>query len=73
MEGHFSFGGGEKDVFLAAPLLLFRGVFVAFLIAWWRGLPLGRAARLSALGSLAAVVALWLALLALVLVRTGRQ
>ena len=43
MEGHLNFGGGEKDVFLLIPLLLWSLVyFCCFLALWRRRWALGR-------------------------------
>lgn len=73
MEGYLNFGGGEKDIFLVLPLLLFSLIFLlSCLIMWWRGVAHGRAARFSAVVSLSAVVVAWLALVAGVLFQGGR-
>jgi hypothetical protein len=50
MSGPFSFGGGEKDIFLVLPLALWSLVFaVASLVMWARGASLPRSAKVSAL------------------------
>lgn len=73
MEGHLNFGGGDKDIFLLLPLLLFSLVFLfSCLFSWWRGVAPGRAARVSAFVSLSAVILLWLALVVVVLLQGGR-
>lgn len=70
MEGHLNFGSGEKDIFLSVPLLLWSLVFFASsLIAWWREVPLGRAAGISAVLATGIVVLLWVSLLAFVLLQ----
>lgn len=49
MEGILNLGGGEKDVFLVFPLLLWSLVFLCcFLLLWWRRSTLGRTVALSA-------------------------
>lgn len=66
MEGRLNFGAGEKDVFLALPLLLWSLLFlVCSLALWWRKAPLGRMLRRAAAYSTLALIALWLALAAL--------
>jgi hypothetical protein len=68
MEGYLSFGGGEKDIFLSVPLLLWSLIFlVSSLIAWWRKSTLRRAAAISAIVATAVVVLIWVSLLAYVL------
>ena len=47
MDGYLSFGGGEKDLFLTLPLLLWSLVYLAsYLVVWWRRAALGRAVAL---------------------------
>jgi hypothetical protein len=70
MEGHLNFGGGETDVFLSVPLLLWSVVFLfSSPIAWWRGLPPGRAAAASAVVATGLVALLWVCALAYLLLR----
>lgn len=58
MEGGLNFGGGEKDVFLVVPMLLWSLVFLCcFLLLWWRQSTLGRAVALSAIIATGFVVA----------------
>jgi len=71
MEGHLNFGGGEKDLFLSVPLLLWSAVFLfSSLIAWWRGVKLGRAAVMSAILATGFVVLLWVSALAYMLMQS---
>ncbi|MGH8631809.1 MAG: hypothetical protein ACREU7_13730 [Burkholderiales bacterium] len=71
MEGHLNFGGGEKDIFLSLPLLLWSmAFFVSSLIAWWRKATLGRAAVMSATLATGLVVLLWVSALAYVLMQS---
>ena len=43
------FGGGEKDIFLALPPLVWSLTFlVSFIVLWWRKSTLGRSAGISA-------------------------
>lgn len=61
MEGHLNAGGGEKDILLAIPLLLWSLVFLVSSAALgWRGVALGRATAVSAGIATALVVLLWL-------------
>ena len=48
MEGHLNFGGGEKDVLLAIPLLLWSLAYLScYLVLWWRGCPTKRSVVVS--------------------------
>lgn len=66
MEGHLSLGAGEKDVFLAAPLLLWSLAHLGcFLALWRRRLSTGRLLAISAsvaTGVVAAAMALLFAI-----------
>lgn len=43
MEGYLNFGGGEKDIILALPLLLWSVVYLCcYLALWWRRLSTAR-------------------------------
>ena len=43
-EGYLNFGGGEKDIILAAPLALVALFYsLSWLVLWWRGRPTIRA------------------------------
>ena len=47
--GPLSLSAGEKDIFLAFPLLLWSVLFLCcYLVLWWRRLALGRSIALSA-------------------------
>lgn len=49
MDGNLNLGGGEKDIFLVLPLLVWSLVFLGcFLLLWWRRSTLGRTVALSA-------------------------
>jgi len=63
MESHLNFGGGEKDIFLALPLLLWSLLFLlCSLVLWRRRSALGRSVAVSS-GLAAALVAIaWLVL-----------
>lgn len=72
MQGHLNFGGGEKDLFLSLPLLLWSVVFLfSSLISWWRTIAPGRAAAISAAVATGLVVLLWVCLFAYVLLRSA--
>lgn len=46
--GRLNLGGGEKDIFLAAPLLLWALVFLlCYIVLWWRGIPFRRLIAIS--------------------------
>ena len=71
MEGHLNFGGGEKDIFLLLPLLLWSFVWLCtFITFWWRHSPLRRALLVSAAISTAVVVTAWVILFAVVLLKS---
>lgn len=60
MEGHLNFGGGEKDIFLAIPLLLWSLVYLGcFLALWWRRAPTGRSVAVSSGLATGFVVIAW--------------
>ncbi len=61
LAGPLSLGGGEKDIFLAIPLLVLSLIHLALsLLFWWRGVAIGRASRLAAGYALLALVLIWL-------------
>ena len=64
MEGHFTFGGGEKDVLLVVPLLLWSFAYLfCYLVLWWRRAAIKRAIAQSAGVATALVAIAWLAVL----------
>jgi hypothetical protein len=71
MEGHLNFGGGEKDIFLLIPLLLWSLVwFISVLVLWWRRSPVGRSLKLSGAFATAFVVIAWVILFAVSLLKS---
>jgi hypothetical protein len=55
--GPLSLGGGEKDIFLVIPLLLWSLIFAGcYLILWWRRSALGRSVVISAACATALVI-----------------
>lgn len=71
MEGHLNFGGGEKDIFLLIPLLLWSLVwFFSVLVLWWRRSPVERSLKLSAAFATATVVIGWVILFAVALLKS---
>jgi hypothetical protein len=58
MEGYLNFGGGEKDIILAVPWIIWSIIFaIAGGVYWKRGRPLGSAtARSAAVAALITVV-----------------
>lgn len=69
-EGHLNFGGGDKDIFLVLPLLVWSIVFLpVYLVLWWLRRSPGRAAGWAAAISTAVVVLAWIVLFIVVSVR----
>jgi hypothetical protein len=63
VSGHLSLGGGEKDIFLVIPLLLWSVLFLCcYLVLWWRRFALGRSVAVSAGFATALVVIAWVVL-----------
>jgi hypothetical protein len=59
-EDWVDFGGGEKDIFLALPLILFALLnFGAGLFFWHRGSAPGRAAWQACVAALGLLVIIW--------------
>lgn len=49
MEGHLHFGGGDKDIFLTVPLLLWSGIFLlGKLTLWLQGFALRKSVSIAA-------------------------
>ena len=49
MEGNLNFGGGEKDIFLTVPLLIWSGIFLlSELTLWLQGFVVRRSVTVSA-------------------------
>lgn len=64
-EGHLNFGGGEKDILLAAPLFLWSLVYlIACLVLWARSASLKRTTLISAAIATALIAIAWIALFA---------
>lgn len=63
MDSYLNFAGGEKDIFLAVPLLIWSLVYLCcYLVLGWRGSAIGRSVRVSAGWATALVVVVWLLL-----------
>jgi hypothetical protein len=63
-EGYLNFGGGEKDLILVLPWVLWSLVYgSAFAVCWARKLPLRRALSYAAGGATILVVVAWVGLL----------
>jgi hypothetical protein len=72
MESYLNFGGGEKDNFLAVPLLLWSLVYLCcYLVLWWRGASAGRAVAVSSVWATGAVVVAWIVLVGVLWLRHG--
>ena len=72
MEGHLNFGSGEKEIFLAIPVLLWAFAYLCcYLVLWWRGSELGRCVGLSSGLATGFVVSAWLLLLFVLLLKSG--
>ncbi len=64
-EGYLNFGGGEKDLLLVIPWILWSLVYgIAFAVCWARKLPLRRSLSYAAGGATCLVVLAWAGLLA---------
>ncbi|PIX59585.1 MAG: hypothetical protein COZ47_11635 [Lysobacterales bacterium CG_4_10_14_3_um_filter_64_11] len=64
VSGPLSLGGGEKDIFLSIPLLLWSFVFlVGYLLLWLRGARLARSIAVSAAIATVVVAVAWVVLL----------
>lgn len=63
-EGYLNFGGGEKDLILVLPWLLWSFLYaVVFAVCWARRLSLRRIVTYAAGGATIVVVSAWVALL----------
>lgn len=63
-EGYLNFGGGEKDLILVLPWLLWSLLYaLVFAVGWSRKLPLKRTLSYAAGGAAIVVVSAWVALL----------
>jgi len=61
--GHLNFGGGEKDIILLVPWLLWSTIFaVGALVCWRRRVPLGRSLLWAAAWATGGLLLLWLVL-----------
>lgn len=70
IDGYVNFGGGEKEVFLLMPPLVWSLVYLCcYLAFWWRRSTVGRALVLSASFSTVFVVVAWLILFGSVLLK----
>jgi len=65
MEGHLNFGSGEKDIFLAVPLLLWSGVFfLSMMVLWIKRIVFGRSIKIAIGIATGLALLMWLALFA---------
>ena len=72
MEGSLSFGGGDKDIFLVLPPLVWSVLYVASSgLFWWRGATIRRAAKVSALAATTILAVAWLILFAVAWLKFG--
>jgi len=63
-EDYLSFGGGEKDLFLLIPWLVWSILYaIIFAVCWAKGMPTKRLLAYSAGGAAVLVVLLWVVLL----------
>jgi hypothetical protein len=64
-EGHLNFGGGEKDILLLVPWLIWSLIYaIVFGILWARGWPARRSVAYAASLATALILVAWLALFA---------
>lgn len=63
MEGHIDFGGGDKDIFLMVPLLLWSlAYFLGYALFWWRRVAPGRAVAFSSTLATGVLAVAWVIL-----------
>jgi hypothetical protein len=63
MDGYLNFGGGEKEIILAVPLLIWSLVYLCcYLVLWWRRISLGRSMAVSSGLATGFVVIAWVVL-----------
>jgi hypothetical protein len=63
MDGYLNFGGGEKEIILAVPLLIWSLVYLCcYLVLWWRRITLGRSIAVSSGLATGFVVIAWVVL-----------
>ena len=68
MEGLLNFGSGEKDIFLAIPLLLWSLVYLcSYLCFWYRRASTSRTIAMSSVIATVVVVVVWAVLFGVVL------
>lgn|GEM_PF-958522 len=64
VSGPLSLGGGEKDILLAIPLLLWSLLFLCcYLVLWWRRFTLSHSITVAAGFATALIVVAWLVLI----------
>jgi hypothetical protein len=67
MDGHLNFGGGDKEILLAVPVLLWALAYLGcYATLWWRRSTLGRMLALSASFATLFLVIAWLVLFGVV-------
>ena len=67
MEAYLNFGSGEKDIFLAVPLLLWSLVYLCcYLVLWWRRFSIARSVAASSVLATGVVAVAWVVLFGLV-------
>ncbi len=72
MEDYLSFGGGEKEIFLAVPPLIWSFLFlVCYLVLWWRRLAPGRSVVVSSAIATGLVALAWVVLYGVMWFRFG--
>ena len=63
-DGYLNFGGGEKDLFLLIPWLVWSILYaIIFAVCWAKGMSTRRVLAYSAGGAAVLVILVWLALL----------
>lgn len=67
MDGHLNFGGGDKEILLAVPLLFWAVAYLGcYVTLWWRRSTLGRNLALSVSFATIFLVIAWLVLFGVV-------
>jgi hypothetical protein len=63
IENYLNFGAGEKDIFVALPLLIWSLVYlISYLVLWPRGSAIGRSVAISSAIATGFVVIAWIGL-----------
>ncbi len=72
MDGYLNFGGGEKDIFLAVPLLLWSLLFMCcYFVLWWQRSSIKRSVIFAGAFATGGLMVAWFVLFAVAWYRYG--